>query len=171
MCVHKISRFLDCSPAKDQSPNANNRQDPIAVPTGSVLTQDHEAKREVRDVEGREQKEPGVGSRKDVHGDREVNGNPRKNSPGQTDEMQAAALPKNTSQEEAKNLHPETVKQKSEAAENGEVLATKANTGNLSMVEGKTNQHKDSATATASLEREERRIPSRELKNAIKEET
>ena len=128
-------------------------------------------------MEGREQEEPGVGSRKDAHGDREVNSNPRKNSPGQTDEMQAAALPKNTSQdgaehkEEAKNLQPETVKQKSEAAENGGVLATKTNTGNLSMVEGKTNQHKDSATATASLEREEGRIPSRELKNAIKEET
>ena len=164
---------------KLQSPNTNNPQDANAVPTSSVLTQDHKAKREVRDVEGKVQEEPGVGDRKepDVRGDHKVNSNPRENSPRQTDEMQAAVLPKNTSQdaaehkEAAKNLQPETVKQKSEAAENEEVLATKTNAGNVSMVEGETNQHKDSATATASLGREEGRRPSRELKNIIKEET
>ena len=157
---------------KLQSPNTNNPQDPNAVPTP-----DHKAKREVRDVERREQEEPGVGGRNDAHGDREVNSNPRENLPGQTVEMQATALPKNTSQdgaehkEEAKNLQPETVKQKSEAAVNKEVLATKTNARNPSMVEGQTNQHKDSATATASQGGEEGRVPSRELKNAIKEET
>ena len=162
---------------KLQSPNTNNPQDPNAVPTGSVLTQDHKAKREVRDVEGREQEEPGVGGRNNPHGDQEVKSNPRENLPRQTVEMQATALPKNTSQdgaehkEEPKNLQPEKMKQKSKAAVNKEVLATKTNAGNMSTVEGQTNQHKDSATATASLGREEGRVPSRELKNAIKEET
>ena len=173
---------------KLQSPNTNYPQGTNAVPTG--LTQNHIAKREVREVEGKAdpvQEDPGkknVGDKKDqpdVHGDREVDSNPRGNSPGQTDGMQVVALPKNTSQDVAEHedgqtkvLQPETVKQKPEAAVNKEAQSTQTNTGNASMVEGGTNQQKGvagSPTAAAGPGREEGRIPSRELKNIIREGT
>lgn len=172
---------------KLQSPNTTPPQGTNAVPTG--VTQNHIAKREVGGVEGKAdplQEEPGkenVGDKKqsDVHGDREVDSNPRGNSPGQTDGMQVAALPKNTSQDVAehenrqtKDVQPETVKQKPEVAGNKEAQSTQTNTGNASMVEGETNHQKGvvgSPTAAAGPGREEGRIPSRELKHIIIKET